>query len=234
MEPSAVSHQLRLLRHLGLVTGHRDGRRVVYDLYDDHVGELLEQAISHVGARARRARPQRGPRPRGDGVTPPATAEHAGHRHAHGHGHSHGLVDPSITRSRAGLRVVLLSLAVLAATAAAQAAIYVATGSVALLADLDPQRRRRADRRAARRGVPAALQPRRARRRVSRRARRSSSAPCIAGVFAIERLVHPLAPDHLLALALAGVVGAAGNAVAARVRLGGGRRLDSPALIADG
>jgi ArsR family transcriptional regulator, nickel/cobalt-responsive transcriptional repressor len=48
MEPSAVSHQLRLLRHLGLVVGHRDGRRIMYDLYDDHVGELLEQAISHV------------------------------------------------------------------------------------------------------------------------------------------------------------------------------------------
>jgi DNA-binding transcriptional ArsR family regulator len=48
MSESAVSHQLRLLRHLGLVVGHRDGRRIVYDLYDDHVGELLEQAISHV------------------------------------------------------------------------------------------------------------------------------------------------------------------------------------------
>lgn len=48
MEPSAVSHQLRVLRHLGLVTGHRDGRQIVYDLYDEHVGELLEQAISHV------------------------------------------------------------------------------------------------------------------------------------------------------------------------------------------
>jgi DNA-binding transcriptional ArsR family regulator len=48
MEPSAVSHQLRLLRHLGLVVGHRDGRRVVYDLHDEHVGELLEQAIAHV------------------------------------------------------------------------------------------------------------------------------------------------------------------------------------------
>lgn len=48
MEPSAVSHQLRLLRHLGLVTGSRDGRSVVYHLYDDHVAELLEQAISHV------------------------------------------------------------------------------------------------------------------------------------------------------------------------------------------
>jgi DNA-binding transcriptional ArsR family regulator len=48
MEPSAVSQQLRVLRHLGLVVGQRQGRRVVYDLYDDHVGELLEQAISHV------------------------------------------------------------------------------------------------------------------------------------------------------------------------------------------
>jgi ArsR family transcriptional regulator, nickel/cobalt-responsive transcriptional repressor len=60
MEPSAVSHQLRVLRHLGLVVGRRHGRRVVYDLYDDHVGELLEQAISHVehfrAGLARRAR----------------------------------------------------------------------------------------------------------------------------------------------------------------------------------
>jgi DNA-binding transcriptional ArsR family regulator len=48
MDPSAVSHQLRVLRHLGLVAGQRDGRRVLYALHDEHVGELLEQAISHV------------------------------------------------------------------------------------------------------------------------------------------------------------------------------------------
>src|SRR3954469_25099788 len=48
METSAVSHQLRLLRHLGLVTGRRDGRQVVYELYDDHVADLLEQVVSHV------------------------------------------------------------------------------------------------------------------------------------------------------------------------------------------
>jgi ArsR family transcriptional regulator, nickel/cobalt-responsive transcriptional repressor len=48
MEPSAVSHQLRLLRHLGFVVGRRDGRRVVYDLHDDHVAHLLDEAISHV------------------------------------------------------------------------------------------------------------------------------------------------------------------------------------------
>jgi len=48
MEPSAVSHQLRLLRHLGFVVGHREGRHVVYDLHDDHVAHLLNEAISHV------------------------------------------------------------------------------------------------------------------------------------------------------------------------------------------
>jgi DNA-binding transcriptional ArsR family regulator len=48
MESSAVSHQLRILRHLGLVVGQRDGRRVVYELHDDHVAELLEQVVSHV------------------------------------------------------------------------------------------------------------------------------------------------------------------------------------------
>jgi DNA-binding transcriptional ArsR family regulator len=48
MEPSAVSHQLRVLRHLGLVVGTRDGRRVVYQLHDEHVGQMLEEAISHV------------------------------------------------------------------------------------------------------------------------------------------------------------------------------------------
>jgi ArsR family transcriptional regulator, nickel/cobalt-responsive transcriptional repressor len=48
MEGSAVSHQLRLLRHLGLVTGSRDGRQVVYELHDDHVADLLEQVVGHV------------------------------------------------------------------------------------------------------------------------------------------------------------------------------------------
>jgi len=55
-----------------------------------------------------------------------------------------------------------------------------------------------------------------------------------AGVFAVERIVHPLPPEHLAQLAAAGVVGVIGNTLAARVRLSGGRRLDSAALIADG
>lgn len=48
MTPAAVSQQLRVLRHLGFVTGARDGQRIIYDLHDDHVGELLEAAIGHV------------------------------------------------------------------------------------------------------------------------------------------------------------------------------------------
>ncbi|MFP5489308.1 MAG: ArsR/SmtB family transcription factor [Acidimicrobiia bacterium] len=47
MEQSAVSHQLRVLRLLGLVVGARDGRTVVYALHDDHVAALLDQAVSH-------------------------------------------------------------------------------------------------------------------------------------------------------------------------------------------
>lgn len=48
MEQSAVSHQLRVLRHLRLVVGQRSGRNVVYDLHDTHVGVLLEEATNHV------------------------------------------------------------------------------------------------------------------------------------------------------------------------------------------
>src|SRR5207248_7566531 len=37
MERSAVSQQLRVLRHLGLVIGERHGRSIVYALHDSHV-----------------------------------------------------------------------------------------------------------------------------------------------------------------------------------------------------
>jgi ArsR family transcriptional regulator, nickel/cobalt-responsive transcriptional repressor len=47
MAQSAVSHQLRILRNLGLVEGDREGRHVVYRLYDDHVAELIDQAVDH-------------------------------------------------------------------------------------------------------------------------------------------------------------------------------------------
>ena len=47
MEQSAVSQQLRVLRHLGLVVGEREGRRIIYGIYDDHVRALLTEAVSH-------------------------------------------------------------------------------------------------------------------------------------------------------------------------------------------
>lgn len=47
MEQSAVSHQLRLLRNLGLIEGERKGRSIIYALYDSHVAELLDQAVFH-------------------------------------------------------------------------------------------------------------------------------------------------------------------------------------------
>ena len=47
MEQSACSHQLRLLRNLGLVTAERRGKSMIYALYDNHVAALLDQAIYH-------------------------------------------------------------------------------------------------------------------------------------------------------------------------------------------
>jgi len=142
-------------------------------------------------------------------------------------------VDPTIKRSREGLRVVGVSLALLLVTALAQGVIYIATDSIALLADLIHNA---GD---ALTAIPLAA----AFLLRSERAERGAGFAVVltilvsaitAGVFAIERIIHPLAPQHLLALALAGAIGVLGNAIAARVRLRGGRRLDSPALIADG
>ncbi|HEX8857306.1 MAG TPA: cation diffusion facilitator family transporter [Thermoleophilaceae bacterium] len=155
------------------------------------------------------------------------------HGHAHADAHSHGLLDPSIRRSRDGIRAVAVSLGVLAATAAVQAAILVATGSIALLADLIHNVGDALT--AVPLGIAFALR--------SERAERAAGlavvlaifvSACVAGVEAVRRLVEPSAPDHLLALALAGVAGFAGNWLAAMVRTRAGRRLDSPALVADG
>jgi len=49
LSSSATSHQLRLLRSLGLVRARRDGRMVYYALDDAHVRTLYQQALDHVG-----------------------------------------------------------------------------------------------------------------------------------------------------------------------------------------
>lgn len=158
----------------------------------------------------------------------PAHSHHDRH-----HGHSHGLVDESVKRSRAGVRAVAVSLAVLAAAALAQTVVFVLSGSVALLADLIHNF---GD---ALTAVPlgAAFLMR------SERAERAAGyavvgaifiSACVAGAEAVQRLIHPEAPSHLVALAAAGAIGFLGNWIAGRVRTRAGRRLRSPALIADG
>jgi cation diffusion facilitator family transporter len=162
-------------------------------------------------------------------------AEGRAHDHAHnlGHGHSHGLVDQSIKRSREGIHAVSLSLAVLGLTALVQTAVFIASGSIALLADLIHNFGDALT--AVPLGIAFALRSEVAERRagLSVVAAILVSA-CVAGVEAVRRLVHPSAPDHLVVLALAGVVGYGGNLLAARIRLAAGRRLGSAALIADG
>ena len=152
---------------------------------------------------------------------------------AHDHGHSHGLVDRSIVRSRDGVRTVAISLGVLGATAAVQAVIYVASGSVALLADLIHNVGDALT--AVPLGIAFFLR--------SRRGEQIAGyfvvlaifvSACVALYEAVDRLIHPQELSHLWALAAAGGIGFLGNEIAAQVRLRGGRRLDSPALVADG
>jgi cation diffusion facilitator family transporter len=160
------------------------------------------------------------------------------HGHAHDgggddHGHSHGLVDRSLVRSREGVRAVSISLAVLGAAAIAQTAIFAVSGSVALLADLIHNfgdaltaiplgiafflRSFRGEKLAGLAVVLAIF-----------------VSACVALYETIMRFIHPQHLTHLGVLALAGVIGFAGNELAARYRLAAGRRLHSPALVADG
>ncbi|MGH2971893.1 MAG: cation diffusion facilitator family transporter [Gaiellaceae bacterium] len=165
---------------------------------------------------------------------------HDGHGHAHshrhddeGHGHSHGLVDRSIVESRDGVKTVSIALAVLTAAAVVQTVIFVASGSVALLADLIHNY---GDGLTA---VPLGI----AFYVRSARGEWWAGMGVVLAIFVsasvalyetIMRFVHPQTLTHLWVLAAAGLVGFVGNEIAAQVRLRGGRRLDSPALIADG
>ena len=152
------------------------------------------------------------------------------HRHA---AHSHGLVDESIKRSREGVRAVLLALLVLGVTAAAQVLLFVVSGSVALLADLIHNFGDAST------AIPLAVAFTLGSARAERWAGLAVvlaifASACVAGYEAIDRLINPQQVDALGALAGAGVIGFAGNWLAAALRTRAGRRLDSPALIADG
>lgn len=155
------------------------------------------------------------------------------HSHGTGHGHTHGLVDPSIKRSREGLRAVSLALVVLGLTAAAQIAVFVAAGSVALLADLIHNIGDAAT--AIPLGIAFALRSARAERIAGLAVVLAIFiSACVAGYAAIDRLINPSEIEHLWALAGAGLIGFGGNWIAALIRSRAGERLDSPALVADG
>ena len=156
-----------------------------------------------------------------------------GHSHGHGNGHSHGLVDPSIVRSREGVKAVSISLGVLLLTALFQIGVFVYSNSVALLADLIHNSGDAMT--AIPLGIAFFLR--------SVRGERVGGYFVVFAIFVsalvalwqtIERLIDPQPLSHLAALAVAGVVGFIGNEIAALIRLRAGKRLHSPALVADG
>jgi cation diffusion facilitator family transporter len=196
--------------------------------------ELVQGELHSHGA-LRHAHPHAGPHEHpGDHAPYPHSHDRSrGHAHAHAHAHSHGLVDASIKRSREGVRTVALALAILAATAAAQAFVFALTGSLALLADLIHNGGDALT--AIPLGIAFALRSERAERLAGLAVVLAIFvSACVAAYEAIVRLIHPSTPDHLVVLALAGAVGFAGNWLAGVVRTRAGHRLDSPALIADG
>jgi len=142
-------------------------------------------------------------------------------------------VDESIKRSREGVRAVSIALGVLASTAAIQALVFALSGSLALLADLIHNGGDALT--AIPLGIAFALRSSRAERLAGLAVVGAIFvSACVAAYESILRLIHPSTPGHLFALALAGVVGFAGNWLAALVRTRAGHRLESPALLADG
>ncbi|MBX9387471.1 cation diffusion facilitator family transporter [Streptomonospora nanhaiensis] len=189
---------------------------------------------------------------------------HPGRAHGHGHGHGHGATlrarllhaftphshdtadrfDSALESSGLAMRTLVWSLLALMATAAAQAAVVAATGSVALLGDTVHNF---AD---ALTAVPVGIALLLGRRAASRRFTYGlgraedlagvvvvvliAASAVLAGYEALHRLADPRPVQHLWAVAAAGVIGFAGNEVVARWRIRVGRRIGSAALVADG
>lgn len=170
-----------------------------------------------------------------------------GHEHGHGHGHTHGFADrtdTALSTSRQGMRALWISFAVLAATAAVQGAVVVASGSAALLGDC---LHNVAD---ALTAVPLAVAFLIGRRPPSKRYTYGyGRAEDLAGVavvvtiavsaalvawVSLQRLLDRQDVGDLLAVGAAGVVGFLGNEWVARYRIRVGRHIGSAALVADG
>jgi len=172
------------------------------------------------------------------------------HEHAHPHGHAHprehahGTVDPALLTTAQGISAVKWSLVILAITAAAQVAVVVLTGSVALLADTVHNV---GD---ALTAVPLWIAFSLARRPPTKRYTYGFGrvedlagvavvltilfSALFAGYESVLRIVHPQAVTHLGAVAVAALVGFLGNEAVAQLRIRSGRRIASVALVADG
>lgn len=185
---------------------------------------------------------------------------HAGHGHRRGdrggmlgrlaravkpHAHEPGCgADTVLETSAQGIRALWVSLAALGVTAGLQAAVAVISGSVALLGDT---LHNLAD---ALTAVPLGIAFLLGRRAPNRRYTYGyGRAEDLAGVLivaviaasaaltayaAADRLLHPHPVSELPAVALAALIGFAGNEWVARYRVRVGRRIGSAALVADG
>jgi cation diffusion facilitator family transporter len=161
--------------------------------------------------------------------------------------HSHDSadkIDQAMQTSRDGIRALWISLLILGITAALQAVVVVLSGSVALLGDT---LHNVAD---ALTAVPLGLAFLVGRRPPTRRYTYGygraedlagiaivfviAASSALAGYEAIRRLLHPQTVTHLWIVAIAAVIGFAGNEIVARYRIVVGRRIGSAALVADG
>jgi cation diffusion facilitator family transporter len=184
--------------------------------------------------------------------------QHEEHDHRHRSGllaglldrvrpHSHDVadkVDAAMEASAEGLRALWISLTVLAATAVLQAIVVAFSGSVALLGDT---LHNAAD---ALTAVPLAVAFVIGRRPPTRRYTYGygraedlagvvivliiAASSALAAYEAVSRLAHPQPVDNLPAVAVAAVIGFAGNELVARYRVRVGRKIGSAALVADG
>jgi len=192
-----------------------------------------------------------------------AAGDHEHHHHDHEHhGHDRGWlarlrhaasphsheaadkIDAAMEASAEGMRALWISLAVLALTAALQAGVVALSGSVALLGDT---LHNAAD---ALTAVPLAIAFIAGRRPPTRRYTYGyGRAEDLAGVVivviiaassaltayeAATRLAHPRAVSNLAVVAIAAVIGFAGNEVVAQYRMKVGKKIGSAALVADG
>ncbi|MGX1542344.1 cation diffusion facilitator family transporter [Streptomyces adustus] len=161
--------------------------------------------------------------------------------------HSHesaDRLDPALEASARGLRALWVSLAVLGATAAVQAVVVVLSGSVALLGDTVHNTADALT--AVPLGIAFVLGRRAANRRFTYGYGRAEdlaglaivltigASAAFAGWTAFERLLSPRPVEHVPAVAVAALVGFAGNEWVAHYRIRVGRSIGSAALVADG